>query len=202
MEAFAGDDAPPSGPNGDCDLQSGSLEDRLRAVLPARVLISVLLGREMSRQPTALPLSPVDVARKDRGPAAASPKNKRPRSWVNPVIFRVNIGAETKAEPGWLLPLICRRGGVTRTEVGAIRIGPRSSPFEIAAEVAADFARAARQPDPRDPQVMIVPVHAEGPRPDRRPHARGPGPTRPTVPEGGRPPGPRAGSSPRPTSVG
>ena len=39
--------------------------------------------------------------------------------------FRVNLGAKDRADPRWLLPLICRRGGVTRREVGAIRIGPQ-----------------------------------------------------------------------------
>ena len=41
------------------------------------------------------------------------------------VVFRVNIGGNDNADPRWLLPLICRRGGVTRREVGAIRIAPR-----------------------------------------------------------------------------
>ncbi len=190
------------------DVQGGTLEDRLRAVLPERALISVLLGRELSRLPTALPLSPPDLARRDGGPATAGrtrpgggrPPDRhasvgKPRSWVNPVIFRVNLGADAKAEPGWLLPLICRRGGITRKEVGAIRIGPRSSTFEIAADAAADFATAARQPDPRAPQVLIQPARAEesggkdggeprvrpsaaGPRPGRRSHPRAPGAAR------------------------
>ena len=67
------------------------------------------------------------------------------------VIFRVNLGRDAKAEPGWLLPLICRRGGVTRREVGAIRVGASSSTFEIASEAAQDFALAAgraRSPGP------------------------------------------------------
>ena len=123
------------------DSRPGSLEDRLRASLPERVLVSVLLGREMRRLPRALPLTAVDVGRRDSAPAAGrrdgahgfggdAPLSKNGRTWINPVIFRVNLGADAKAEPGWLLPLICRRGGVTRKEVGAIRVGPRSSTFE------------------------------------------------------------------------
>jgi ATP-dependent RNA helicase DeaD len=183
----APEEGAPSGPGGpQRDVGPGTLEDRLRASLPERVLISVLVGREMSRLPKALPLSPVDLARRDRGSATREstregagpqdrpPRDKGPRSWLNPVIFRVNLGSDAKAEATWLLPLICRRGGVTRKEVGRIRIGPRSSTFEIAADAAADFALAAQRPDPRAPQVIIEPVHREGPVGNARgePHPR------------------------------
>jgi ATP-dependent RNA helicase DeaD len=148
------------------ETPTGDLEDRLRASLPERVLVSLLLGREMSRLPRALPLSPVEPGVRARtgahvhkvGPA------KHERDWSSPAIFRVNLGADAKAEPAWLLPLICRRGGVTRREVGAIRVGPRSSTFEIAADAARDFACAANEPDPRAPHVTIEPVHTTPPR--------------------------------------
>src|SRR5262249_52290295 len=55
----------------------------------------------------------------------------------------------------WLLPLICRRGGITRREVGAIRIGPRETLFEIAGDAARDFELAARERDPRALHVTI-----------------------------------------------
>jgi ATP-dependent RNA helicase DeaD len=166
----------------------GSLEDRLRASLPERVLVSLLLAREMSRLPRALPLSPVDPGRRETSGARAregigghpGSRRKHERDWSNPVIFRVNLGAEAKAEPAWLLPLICRRGGVTRNEVGSIRVGPRSSTFEIAAEAAGEFARAAREPDPRAEHVTIEPVHPEGvPARPGRPTQPHPHPARP-----------------------
>ncbi len=71
------------------------------------------------------------------------------------VMFRVNLGGKDQADPRWLLPLICRRGGVTRREVGAIRIGPQETVFEIAGDAAADFALAASQTDPRAPHVRV-----------------------------------------------
>jgi ATP-dependent RNA helicase DeaD len=169
---------------------SDALADRLRAVLPERVLVSLLLHREARRLPSPMPLEPVDVARPHKGPKlpgrarlGTDGPSQPPsgRGWREAVIFRVNLGAEAKAEPGWLLPLICRRGGVTRREVGAIRVGPRSSTFEIAAEAAQDFALASSQVDPRAPQVTIEPVNRTGP----------PGPPRPAgPPRGARPPHP------------
>ena len=93
------------------------------------------------------------------------------------VAFRVNLGAKDRAEPRWLLPLICRRGGVSRREVGAIRIGPNETIFEIAGDAAADFALAASEPDPRARHVVIERAdapHTRGPsaRPSERPAPR------------------------------
>src|SRR5205823_3963031 len=115
---------------------------------------------------------PHDLPARGRAGAPAAPG----RGWDRAVIFRVNLGADAKAEPGWLLPLICRRGGVTRREVGAIRVGPRSSTFEIDAGAAADFALAASRPDPRAPHVHIETVHGATAAP------------RPAVKKGRRPP--------------
>ena len=70
-------------------------------------------------------------------------------------LFRINIGARDKADPRWLLPLICRRGNVTRREVGAIRIGPSETTFEIAGEAADAYAQASSETDPRAPHVRI-----------------------------------------------
>ncbi len=137
-----------------------ALADRLRATLPERTLVALLLKREVSRLPPPLPLQHVDLA-PPRG------RDERPRSLQQPVIFRVNLGADAKAEPAWLLPLICRRGDVTRREIGAIRVGPRSTTFEVAPDAASKFARAASRPDPRAPQVQIEPVRPAG-KPPRR----------------------------------
>ena len=60
------------------------------------------------------------------------------------VWFRVDIGRARNADPRWLLPLICRAGGVTRSEIGSIKIFDRDSRFEVAAEVADRFADAVR----------------------------------------------------------
>ncbi len=203
--------------SGDGPMKDGleALADRLRAALPERVLLGLLLGREVARLPPPLPLRPVELERRREnaprldvrariGTGAAAPSAKRPPpgakrpvenaaaptgprpGWVRAVIFRVNLGAEAKAEPGWLLPLICRRGGVTRKEVGSIRVGPRSSTFEIAADAADDFALSASESDPRAPHVIIEAANHEvaGAAPPERdqhggapPRARKPGPS-------------------------
>ena len=135
-----------------------AMVERLGPDIKSDRLLLMLLDRELQRLPKGEVLRPVDTHvtkstasyRRDAGPPISHAEFSR-----DAVVFRVNLGAESRAEPGWLLPLICRRGGVTRREVGAIRVGPTYSEFEIAGEAAKDFALAASQSDPRAPHVHI-----------------------------------------------
>ncbi|MEP9347500.1 DEAD/DEAH box helicase [Xanthobacter sp. KR7-225] len=117
--------------------------------------------------------------------------------------FRLNVGRRNKADPRWLLPLICRRGNVTREDIGAIRIFDQETAFEVAAGAAAAFAQALLTPDGSD--VVIEPLAGGAPagRPERpgrgKPPRAKPHPDRParsasfrerTVHEGPRGPNP------------
>ncbi|WP_267414860.1 DEAD/DEAH box helicase, partial [Sphingomonas sp. GC_Shp_4] len=52
------------------------------------------------------------------------------------VWFQMDIGRRQNADPRWLLPLICRRGHITKAEIGAIRINPNDTLFEVPRAVA------------------------------------------------------------------
>ncbi|TBN48761.1 DEAD/DEAH box helicase [Hansschlegelia quercus] len=78
----------------------------------------------------------------DRGPREAAPPRRRDEFGAA-VWFRLNVGRAQNADPKWLLPMICRRGGVNRDEVGAIRIFDKDSKVAIAVEAAERFADAA-----------------------------------------------------------
>jgi ATP-dependent RNA helicase DeaD len=56
--------------------------------------------------------------------------------------FRMDIGRKNNADPKWLLPLICRRGKVTKPDIGAIRITENETRFEIANTVLEKFKAA------------------------------------------------------------
>jgi ATP-dependent RNA helicase DeaD len=58
------------------------------------------------------------------------------------VWFRMNVGRRHNADPRWLLPLLCRRGHVTKSEVGAIRIAANETMFQIPRAVAGRFVKA------------------------------------------------------------
>jgi ATP-dependent RNA helicase DeaD len=99
------------------------------------------------------------------------------------VWFRLNIGRANNADPRWLIPLICRRGHVTRRVIGKIQISFRETRFEIAADAAERFAAMAAKPDPQDRNVQIERVVDDGDAGGRP--ARGPRPA-PRTPRGPR----------------
>ena len=66
------------------------------------------------------------------------------------VWFRASIGSRKNAEARWLLPMICRRGGIDKSDIGAIRISDTTSEFEISARAAESFAVKIRRPDKED----------------------------------------------------
>ena len=117
------------------------------------------------------------------------------------VWFRMDVGRRLNADPRWLLPLICRRGHVTKTEIGVIKIGPEETMFEIPRALADRFADALRRTEGEDrsPEGGIRIIPANGPpargagtgRPNRPVLARAPGPGgfagKPAGPRGPRP---------------
>jgi ATP-dependent RNA helicase DeaD len=127
------------------------------------LVAAALVRRERARLPAPEELP--ETARASRElPAARRPaaRGAKPQPVTDGVWFRIGLGREKNADPKWILPLICRRGDVTRDQIGKIVVMPRETRFEIAADAAADFAKAARRPDPRMPAVRIEPVTREG----------------------------------------
>jgi ATP-dependent RNA helicase DeaD len=72
------------------------------------------------------------------------------------VWFRINIGRTRNADPRWLLPIICRKGGVDRRHVGRIEIMANETRFEVARAAATHFKKAAGKPDKKDPNLKIT----------------------------------------------
>jgi ATP-dependent RNA helicase DeaD len=132
---------------------------------------------------------------------AAQQERHRP-GFDDVVWFRMDIGRRQNADPRWVLPLICRRGHVTKNEIGAIRIGPNETAFQIPRALAAKFQAAAARSAEGDDDVRIEPSDApvQGAR-------SGPAP-RPTLQraapaEGGfRTDGPRPAAPPKPPRTG
>lgn len=71
------------------------------------------------------------------------------------VWFRLNVGRANNADPRWLLPFLCRRGHVTKAEIGRIEIAERQSRVEIARHAAGRFASSIRRPDAQDRHIRI-----------------------------------------------
>jgi ATP-dependent RNA helicase DeaD len=89
----------------------------------------------------------------DRASASRSKPGKPSKRHVmeeGSVWFRASIGRKKNAEARWLLPMICRRGGIEKQDIGAIRILDTTTEFEISERVAESFAVKIRRPDKED----------------------------------------------------
>ncbi|MET3908601.1 ATP-dependent RNA helicase DeaD [Bradyrhizobium sp. S3.3.6] len=73
------------------------------------------------------------------------------------VWFRANIGRRKNAEARWLLPMICRRGGIDKGDIGAIKIMDTTTEFEITERVAESFAAKIKRPDKED-NIRLEPM--------------------------------------------
>ena len=82
------------------------------------------------------------------------------RGPTSSVWFTINVGRSKNADPKWLIPLLCRRGNVTKRSIGKIQILARETRVEIATDVAEQFAEAIRRPDPKDPRIHIEQLEA------------------------------------------
>ncbi|MDT0576122.1 DEAD/DEAH box helicase [Croceicoccus sp. F390] len=54
--------------------------------------------------------------------------------------FKLDIGRRQNADARWILPLLCRRGHITRDEVGAIRIAASETYVQVPKAIAGRFA--------------------------------------------------------------
>ncbi len=109
------------------------------------------------------------------------------------VWFRIAVGRRQNAEPRWILPLLCRRGHITRNEIGAIKVGQTEThiqvPRAIADRVADALRRTASSEDEQD-FILIEPA-PDGPREaarenrrEHRPSRAQPPQNRPRIPAG------------------
>jgi ATP-dependent RNA helicase DeaD len=74
------------------------------------------------------------------------------------VWFKLSAGRKQRAEPRWILPLICKAGGITKRDIGAIKIFETESRFEVSAESAQRFSRALARAGRREDSITITRV--------------------------------------------
>jgi ATP-dependent RNA helicase DeaD len=129
-----------------------------RQSLPAPMEIAG--ARAGSEEPVMVPAerTPRDYAargeRPRERPAAIYETEGQPMVW-----FKTSVGRKNKADPKWLLPLICRLGDVTKRDVGAIRITEHETRFQITEAAAEGFMTSLR--DAGENEIRIE--QADGP---------------------------------------
>ncbi|GAN67853.1 DEAD/DEAH box helicase [Acetobacter orleanensis] len=116
------------------DQLAAALIAMWRANLPEPTSVRVI-------SPGSVKKAPRERTRRDdedgesRGP-------REPGTW-----FRLSVGREDRADPKWLVPMLCRLGGIRKQDIGAIRIQPDHTLVEIAQDKAERFQSCAAGAD-------------------------------------------------------
>jgi ATP-dependent RNA helicase DeaD len=159
-----------------------ALGARLLETMSAEDIAAALVRVHRARMPQAADMLD-DGSRENR-------QESHRAGFDDSVWFKLNVGRRNNADPKWILPLLCRRGGVTKNDIGAIRIAANETHVGIAAAAVAKFAKGIAQPG-HDEDNDVEIVQASGPpREAARENKR-------MGREGGRPQRPQLGVNPR-----
>ena len=149
--------------------ESALLTELLAKHEPQRFALA-WLRQQVAARPAAEELSD--------GPAPTfdASKGERPSNrFEDGTWFTVSLGRKHRAEPRWLLPLLCKAGRVTKHEIGSIRILDTESHFEVKTERADAYARAVAEGE-LEKGVTIARSQGGAPTPHDGPkkHRKGP----------------------------
>jgi ATP-dependent RNA helicase DeaD len=99
-------------------------------------------------------------------------KRKRP-GFEDTVWYRLAVGRRQNADPRWILPLLCRRGHITRNEIGVIRISADETFVEIPCALQSKFdAALVRTAESEDPDDTVHIAPSDPPRHQARDNRR------------------------------
>ncbi|MEE4154711.1 MAG: DEAD/DEAH box helicase [Erythrobacter sp.] len=145
---------------GPVDIEDADRElaQRLLAERSAEEIAAMLVHTHRARLP-----EPEELSASGRGEAQ---KDRHRPGFEDTVWFRMDVGRSDNADPRWILPILCRRGHITRNEIGAIRIGQAETYVQIPRPIADRFAAAvARTGMAEDPEETLMIERSEaGPR--------------------------------------
>lgn len=134
---------------------------------PQRIA-AAFLRQNLAAHPVPEDLLPLPAeALQSRGPGNrvrrsgedhAPTREPRGPSMEDGVWFTISLGRRHRADPKFLLPMICNAGGVTKRDVGAIKIDESETRFEISADKAGSYAWQILQPGSLEKGIRIAPV--------------------------------------------
>lgn len=84
---------------------------------------------------------PKDNYDANRDSGSGSRKSRGRDNFENSVWFSLNLGRKQKAEPRWILPMLCKSGGLDKRDIGAIKISEAKTFVEIAHAGVEDFVK-------------------------------------------------------------
>ncbi len=128
-------------------------------------------------------------------PAQEARAKKSFDGFKNSVWFSLSVGRADKAEPRWLLPMLCKAGAIKKRHIGAIKIQEKETFVELAAEAVDGFLEAVSPDGKLEKNVFATqldavpsgtktkfkkpaydkkkPFKSAKPKPDPKPEAKG-----------------------------
>ena len=139
------------------DDEDKALAARLLAERTPEDIAAALVRMHRAKMPEAEELL-------DASARPARPDGPRP-GFEDTVWFKMDCGRRHNADPRWILPLLCRRGHITRGEIGAIRISATETFFQVTRASADRFADALKRTKGTEGEdgIHIAPHHGESP---------------------------------------
>ena len=166
------------------ETESELVAGLLRAATPEQIA-TAYLRQQLAARPVPEDIAPLPVDRMADRPKRRDRDDERPAmprepraDMVGGVWFTLSLGRKQRADPKWLLPMICKAGGVTKRDVGSIRIEEAETRFEIAADAATAFADAIARKGSFERGITIArqgeaPPRPAAPRDDWKPGFKG-----------------------------
>ena len=145
------------------EAEAAFIAELLASATPEQ-LAAAYLRQQLAMRPapediSETPLPGAQASLRAEGAPGAKPRPER-RDMTGATWFTLSIGRRNRAEPRWILPLICKAGGITRDDVGSIKIHDEHTRFEIAPDKAEAFASRIAREGSGEKGVTISPAGA------------------------------------------
>ena len=102
-----------------------------------------------------------------------APRERRPRKDIDDGVWVIlSVGRSNRAEPRWLLPMLCKSGPLNKSAIGAIRVREDETYVQLDAEGAAEFLSRVGKDCHLEDGIDVR--HAEGPPPPESAPAKPP----------------------------
>ncbi|MBL8545662.1 MAG: DEAD/DEAH box helicase [Hyphomonadaceae bacterium] len=156
-------------------LDDAALSDPITA--DERVIVSALLERHdvdqiaaafarLYRKGQPAPEELMAAPANAQHPARPAP---RPQGFEHSAWVTLTVGYAQKAEPRWLIPMICKAGGITKRDIGTIRIEDRVTHVELNAAAVDAFFTHLDAGGRIEKNIVATPMRTDA-QPDQRQH--------------------------------
>jgi ATP-dependent RNA helicase DeaD len=140
------------------ESEAGFVAELLARITPEQ-MAAAYLRQQLAQRPAPEDISETHLPTKGARPAgetfAPKPRAERP-DMTGSAWFTLSLGRKHRAEPKWLLPMICKAGNITRDDVGAIKIFDEETRFQISAAKAAQYAETVARDGSGENNVTIA----------------------------------------------